>query len=149
MMGSKERLQDDLKAAMKAGETTRRDTLRLIQAAIRQVEVDKRITLNDDQVYDLLSTEAKKRRDSITEARNAGRDDIVGKEQAELDLIESYLPQQLSREELEAEVRRAIAESGATTAKEMGAVMKVLMPRVKNRVDGKLVNEVVKALLAG
>ena len=109
-MGPKERLQDDLKAAMKAGDVTRRDTLRLIQAAIRQVEVDKRITVNDEQVYDLLSTEAKKRRDSIDEARNAGRGDIVGKEQAELDLIELYLPQQLSREELEAEVRRAIAE---------------------------------------
>lgn len=148
-MGPKERLQDDLKAAMKAGDVTRRDTLRFIQAAIRQVEVDKRITVNDEQVYDLLSTEAKKRRDSIDEARNAGRSDIAGKEQAELELIESYLPQQLSREELEAEVRRAIAESGAKTAKEMGAVMKVLMPRVKNRTDGKLVNEVVKALLGG
>lgn len=148
-MGPKERLLDDLKAAMKAGDVTRRDTLRFIQAAIRQVEVDKRITVNDEQVYDLLSTEAKKRRDSIDEARNAGRGDIVGKEQAELELIKSYLPQQLSREELEAEVRQAIAESGAKTAKEMGAVMKVLMPRVKNRTEGKLVNEVVKALLGG
>jgi uncharacterized protein YqeY len=148
-MGPKERLQDDLKAAMKAGDVSRRDTLRLVQSAIRQIEVDKRITMNDEQVYDVLSTEAKKRRDSITEARNAGRGDIVGKEQAELELIESYLPQQLSREALEAEVRQAIAESGATTAKEMGAVMKVLMPRVKNRADGKLVNEVVRALLGG
>ncbi|MCC7209004.1 MAG: GatB/YqeY domain-containing protein [Anaerolineae bacterium] len=146
-MGPKERLQEDLKTAMKANEPARRDTLRLIQAAIRQVEVDKRITMNDDQVYDLLSTEAKKRRDSIAEAQKAGRGDIVEKEQAELALIESYLPQQLSRDELEAEVRQAIAEAGATSAKDMGKVMKVLMPRVKNRADGKLVNDVVKALL--
>lgn len=148
-MGPKERLLEDLKTAMKSGDQVRRDTLRLIQAAIRQIEVDKRITLSDEQVNDLLSGEAKKRRDSISEARNAGRNDIADKEQAELELIESYLPQQLSREALEDEVRAAIAEAGASAEKDMGAVMKVLMPRVKNRADGKLVNEVVRALLKG
>jgi uncharacterized protein YqeY len=148
-MHPKERLQEDLKAALKAGDTARRDVLRLLQAAIRQVEVDRRVTLDAEQVYELLATEAKKRRESIAEAQKAGREDIAAREQAELTVIETYLPDQLSREALEAEVRKAIEETGATTAKEMGQVMKVLMPRVKGRADGRLVNEVVKALLGG
>lgn len=146
-MHPKEQIQEDLKAAMKAGDATRRDALRLLTTAIKQVEVDSKVQLTEEQVHALLQTEAKKRRDTITEMRKAGRDDIADKEQMELTLIESYLPQQMSREEIEGEVRKAIAESGATSAKEMGNVMKVLMPRVKGKADGKLVNEVVKALL--
>jgi uncharacterized protein YqeY len=146
-MHPKERLQEDIKAAMKAGDTQRRDTLRLLNSAIRQVEVDTRTTLSEEQVVALLMKEAQKRRDSIAEAKKLNRQDIADKEQAELTVIESYLPQQMSRAEIEAEVRSAIAESGATSAKDMGNVMKVLMPRVKGRADGKLVNEVVKALL--
>jgi uncharacterized protein YqeY len=148
-MHPKERLQEDLKAALKSGDTARRDVLRLLQAAIRQVEVDRRVTLDADQVYELLAAEAKKRRESIAEAQKAGREDIAAREQAELAVIETYLPDQLSREALEAEVRKAIEETGAATAKDMGQVMKVLMPRVKGRADGRLVNEVVKALLGG
>ena len=146
-MHPKEQLNEDLKAAMKSGDAFRKDTLRLMMSAIKQVEVDQRKTLTEEDVYGLLQTEAKKRRDSITEMRGAGRNDLADKEQAELTLIESYLPQQMTREELEVEARKAIAESGASSAKEMGNVMKVLMPRVKGRADGKLVNEVVKSLL--
>jgi len=146
-MNPKEKLNEDLKAAMKSGDAQRRDTIRLMLTAIKQSEVDTRTALGEDQIYALLMTEAKKRRDSIAEMRGAGRNDLADKEQAELTLIESYLPQQLSREELEAEARKAIAESGAKSAKDMGGVMKVLMPRVKGRADGKLVNEVVKSLL--
>ena len=146
-MHPKEQLNEDLKNAMKSGDAFRKDTLRLLLAAVKQIEVDQRKTLTEDDVYALLQTEAKKRRDSIAEMRGAGRDDLADKEQAELTLVESYLPQQLSREELEVEARKAIAESSASSAKDMGNVMKVLMPRVKGRADGKLVNEVVKSLL--
>ena len=146
-MHPKDRMNEDLKTAMKSGDTFRKETLRLVLAAIKQVEIDTRTTLAEDQVYSLLQTEAKRRRDSITEAQNAGRSDIADKEQAELQLIESYLPTQLTREELEAEAHKAIAEAGASTAKDMGNVMKLLMPRVKGRADGKMVNDVVKALL--
>ena len=146
-MHPKEKLNEDLKTAMKAGDAFRKDTLRLMLAAIKQKEIDEKITASEDQVYALLMTEAKKRRDSASEARKANRNDIADNEEAELKLIESYLPQQLSREELETEARKAIEEAGATSAKDMGNVMKVLMPRVKGRADGKLVNEVVKALL--
>jgi hypothetical protein len=148
-MHPKERLQEDLKAAMKSGDTQRKDALRFIMTAIKQVEIDTRTQLTEEQTYGVLMTEAKKRRDSIAEARKAGRNDLADKEQMELELIESYLPKQLSRAELEDEARKAIAESGAKTAKDMGNVMKVLMPRVKGRADGKLVNEVVKSLLNG
>ena len=126
-MTVKEQLNEDVKAAMKSGDAFRKDTLRLILAAIKQVEIDQRKTLTDEEVYSLIQTEAKKRRDSITEMRGASRDDLADKEQAELTLIETYLPQQMTREEIEVEVRKAIAESGATSAKEMGSVMKVLI----------------------
>jgi hypothetical protein len=147
-MHLKDRLQEDLKAAMKSGDIARRDAIRLIASAIKQEEVDGQKTLSDDDVIALLMREAKKRRDSIEEAQRFGRTETVEKEQFELSLIESYLPQQLSREELEAEIRRAIEETGAKSAREMGNVMKVLMPRIKGRADGKLVNEMLKTLLS-
>src|SRR5437016_1772026 len=134
-MHPKDKLNADLKEAMKAGETQRKDALRLVLAAIKQVEIDTRTPLTEEQTYDLMMKEAKKRRESVDEARKAGRDQLANQEQMELSLIESYLPQQLSREELEVEVKKAIEESGAKSAKEMGNVMKVLMPRVKGRAD--------------
>ncbi len=148
-MHPKQRMQDDLKAAMKAGETARKDALRFLMAAIKQVEVDTRAELSEEQTYALLLNEAKKRRDTMAEAQKLGRAELLQQSEMELRLIESYLPAQLGRAELEAEVRKAIAEAGAKTAKEMGSVMKILMPRVKGRADGKLVNEVVKSLLGG
>jgi uncharacterized protein YqeY len=148
-MHPKERLQEDLKAAMKSGDTARRDVLRLLQSALKQKEVDERVTLSEEQVIALLMTEAKRRRESIAEAQAAGRTAVVEQETFELGVIESYLPKQLTREEIEAEVRKAMAETGVTTAKQQGELMKVLMPRVKGRADGKLVTDVVKALLNG
>ncbi len=148
-MHPKEQLQADLKVAMKSGDTRRKDALRFLMAAIKQVEIDTRSQLTEEQTYGVLTSEAKKRRDSLTEMRKAGRDDLADQEQMELSLIESYLPQQLTREELEVEARKAIEESGAKTPKDIGNVMKVLMPRVKGRADGKLVNEVVRTLLNG
>ncbi|MFQ3536135.1 MAG: GatB/YqeY domain-containing protein [Aggregatilineales bacterium] len=147
-MSLKERLQEDLKAAMKSGDVPRRDAIRLIASAIKQEEIDAQKTLDEDEAITLLLREAKKRRDSIEEAQRLGRTETVEKEQFELSVIESYLPQQLTRQELEAEVRRAIEETGAKNVKEMGNVMKVLMPRIKGRADGRLVNEVLKALLS-
>jgi uncharacterized protein YqeY len=148
-MHPKEKLQADLKEAMKSGDSERKEAIRFVMAAIKQVEIDKRIELSAEDTYSILQTEAKKRRDTIEEARKVGRTEMADQTQRELTLIESYLPQQMTREEVEAETRKAIEESGATSAKDMGNVMKVLMPRVKGKADGKLVNEVVKALLAG
>ena len=103
--------------------------------------------LSPDDVQAILIKEAKKRRKSIEEMTRAGRDELARQEQFELDMIEGYLPKQISREDVEAMAREAIAEVGATSAKDTGAVMKALMPRVKGQADGKLVNEVVRDLL--
>jgi hypothetical protein len=149
MTHPKDRVQEDLKAAMKAGDAAKRDALRMLTSAFKQEEIDKRLTLTEEQAVSILMREASKRRDTISELTKAGRTESVEKEQFELNLIESYLPQQMTRAEIEAEVQAVMRETGATSAKEMGNVMKALMPRVKGRADGKLVNEVVKALLNG
>jgi hypothetical protein len=146
-MNPKEQIQQDLKAAMKSGDTRRREALRLLMAAFKQVEVDKRIELSADDVLTILMAEAKKRRESVDEMTRAGRAALAEQEQYELTLIESYLPQQISREKVEELARAAIKEVGATTPKEMGKVMQVLMPRLKGQADGKLVNTIVRELL--
>jgi len=146
-MSIKDRIQDDLKTAMKSGDTRRREILRLLMAAFKQVEVDRRVTLSDEDVTGLLITEAKKRRESIDEMTRAGRTELAAQEQYELEAIEGYLPRQLSREEVERIVSEAIAETGATDPKDMGRVMGAAMPRLRGQADGKLVNEIVRQKL--
>ena len=147
-MPLKDRLNDDLKNAMRSGDAARRDTLRHLLAAVKQVEVDTRKELSDADVEQVLTREAKRRRESIESFQKGGRADLVSKEQGELQLIESYLPQQMSRPEIEALARQAIAETGAQSPAQVGAVMQRLMPQVKGKADGKLVNQVVRELLA-
>ncbi|KAB2852400.1 MAG: GatB/YqeY domain-containing protein [Anaerolineae bacterium] len=146
-MSLKTQINDDLKKAMMEKDAARRDAIRVIQAAIKQVEVDSRKELDDVAVQDVLQAEAKKRREAITNFEQAGRTESADSERFELTLIETYLPKQLTREEIEAEVKTAIAQTGVTSSKEMGKLMGVLMPKVKGRADGKLVNEIVRALL--
>jgi hypothetical protein len=148
-MTLKQRLNDDLKTAMKAGDETRKGAVRLMQAAIKQVEVDRQVELTDDDILGLIQKEAKSRRESIADAQKAGRADLVAAYEAELAIIESYLPAGLTRAELVELAKAAIAEAGATDLKQQGAVMKILAPRTKGRADGKLVNDVVRELLAG
>ena len=140
-------MQEALKQAMINKDTTRRDVLRMTISAFKQVEIDERRTLSAEDVVSILQREIKKRRDSIDEAQKAGRADIVDSEAAELKMIEEFLPQQLSRDEITALARDAVARSGAASAKDMGKVMGILMPQVKGKADGKLVNEVVRDLL--
>jgi uncharacterized protein YqeY len=153
-MTIKDKLNDELKTAMKAGDTRRRDILRMVLAAIKQGEVDsldpqKRAAgLSDDDILAILTKEAKRRRESISEYEKGGRADLVASEREELTLIELYLPQLMGRDEITVLAREAIAESGATSEKQMGAIMQKLMPRVKGKADGKLVNQIVKELLA-
>ncbi len=153
-MTIKDKLNEELKIAMKAGDTRRRDILRMVLAAIKQGEVDaldpqKRASgLTDDDVLAIVTREAKRRRESISEYEKGGRADLVAEEQAELTLIESYLPKLMDREAISVLGREAIAESGATSEKQMGAIMQKLMPKVKGKADGKLVNQIVKELLA-
>jgi len=147
-MTLKEKLNDDVKNAMRSGDAARRDTLRHVLAAIKQVEVDTRKELSDADVAQILTREAKRRRESIDSFDKGGRSDLVAKEQSELQLIESYLPQQMSRAEIETLARQAIADTGATSPAQMGAIMQKLMPQLKGKADGKLVNQVVRELLS-
>jgi uncharacterized protein len=144
----KERLQTDMAAAMREGDAAKRDTIRMLLAAVKQIEVDERRTLDDSTVQDVISKQAKQRRESIADAEKAGRADLAAQEQAELTLIEQYLPQMMSRAELRTLAAQIISESGISDAKGMGQVMSRLMPQVKGRADGRLVNEVVRELLS-
>lgn len=152
-MPLKDQLNADLKEAMKAGDDTRKNALRAILAAIKQAEIDRRASqpagLTDDDIIALLQKEVKARRESIADAEKAGRTDLTADPLADIAIYEGYLPQALSRAELEDLARAAIAEAGVDSPKGLGAVMKVLSPRVKGRADGKMVNEVVRALLGG
>jgi hypothetical protein len=144
----KDQLNADLKDALKSGDEARKVTLRSLLAAIQQAEIDGQTTLDESGLLAILQKEAKSRRESIADAQKAGRADLIAAGEVELKLIEAYLPQMLTREELDALARAAIAEAGATDPKHIGAVMKLLTPRTKGRADGKLVNEVVRQLLS-
>ncbi len=147
-MDLKERLQQDLKEAMKNKEVTRRDTVRAIQAAIKQVEVDERKVLDDAGVVKILKAEAKKRNESIEAYEQASRKEDADAERAELAIIEIYLPEQMSRDQVKVIAQEVIEEVGATSMKEMGKIMPVIMKRVKGQADGKLINEVVREILS-
>ncbi|MBK8021445.1 MAG: GatB/YqeY domain-containing protein [Chloroflexi bacterium] len=142
------KMQDALKQAMLNKDALTRDVLRMTISAFKQIEVDERRDLTAEDTVQVLQREVKKRRESIDEARKAGREDIAGQEERELAVIADFLPAQLSREQIAALVQDAIQQSGATSIKEMGKVMSVLMPKVKGVADGKLVNEVVRELLS-
>lgn len=164
-------LNDDLKTALKAGDEVRKTTLRAVLAGTKQALLDKRqakakelskggeltpahtaqlegLTLEDADVLTVLQKEAKSRRESIADAQNASRADLVADAQAELAVIEAYLPQMLTAAELHTLVQAAIAEAGATDLKQQGAVMKILTPRTKGRADGKAVSDLVRELLS-
>ncbi len=146
-MTIKEQLLEDLKVAMKNKDTLRKDVLQILRAGVLQIEKDQKIVLDDAGVFEIMAKEYKKRSETVAELATSDRQDIVDKNKAEMALIEAYLPAQLSEAEIEDLVRRAIALSGALSARDMGNVMKVLMPDVKGKADGKLVNTIVKRLL--
>jgi uncharacterized protein YqeY len=147
-MSLKARITDDMKAAMRAKETARLGTIRLLLAAIKQKEIDERIELEDAAVSSIVEKLIKQRRDSISQFQAAGRDDLVAAEQAELVVLQAYLPEQLSIAEVEAAVVAAIAESGAASARDMGKVMGLLKPRLAGRADMGQVSALIKAHLA-
>ena len=146
-MSLKARIQDDVKNAMRAHERERLAALRLVTAAIKQKEVDERIELDDAQVLQVLDKMVKQRRDSLEQYRGAGRDDLAAQEAFELDLIQAYLPEPLGEDELAALIRATIAEVGAGSIRDMGAVMNALREQVQGRADMKAVSTAVRARL--
>ncbi len=144
-MSMKERLLDDLKTAMREKDTRKKEVLQICRAAVLQIEVDQRIELDDAGVVDILSKEYKKRQETLRELGD--RSDIIEKYEAEMAIIEQYLPKQLSEAETLEIVKATIAEVGALSARDMGKVMQAIQPKVKGRADGKLVNMLVRQQL--
>lgn len=145
-MSLKEKLANDMKEAMKAREAgkARLSVIRLVRGAVRQIEIDQKVELDDEGVLAVISKEVKQRRDSIEEFRKGGREDLVAQNEADVAVLMEYLPTQLSEAEVRALVAGAVAAVGAQGPKDMGKVMKELMPKVKGKADGKLVNQLVK-----
>ena len=148
-MSLKARLTEDMKTAMKAGEKERLGVIRLVNAAIKQREVDERIELDDTQVLAVLEKMLKQRKDSVTQYEGAGREDLAAVERFEIGVIQAYLPAQLSAAEIEAIVARAVAESGASSPKDMGKVVALVKPQVAGRADMGQVSTLVKHKLGG
>ncbi|MGF6536481.1 MULTISPECIES: GatB/YqeY domain-containing protein [Paraburkholderia] len=147
-MSLKDRINDDMKAAMRARETERLGTIRLLLAAIKQREVDERIVLDDAAITAVIDKMIKQRKDSISQFEAAGRTDLVEKESAELTILSAYMPEQLSDAEIAAEVQAAVAQTGAVGPQDMGKVMGVLKPKLAGRADMTAVSGLVKAALA-
>ena len=148
-MSLKQRLTDDMKAAMKAGEKERLATIRLVNAAIKQREVDERIELDDAQVLAVLEKLVKQRKDSVTQYEAANREDLAAIERAEILVIEQYLPAKLGEAEVLAAIEAAVAETGAAGPADMGKVMGVLKPRLAGQADMGQVSALLKRRLAG
>ena len=152
MMSLKEQIGEDIKAAMKAKDKVRLQTVRGIKKAILEKEVELRPkgqdTLNNEQEIELLSQQAKQRRDSIEQYQNAGREDLAAKEQEELAIIQTYLPEQVSDEEVAAIIEQIIADTGAATLKDLGKVMGPAMKQLKGKADGKKIQALVKSKLS-
>jgi len=144
----KDRITEDMKSAMRAKDAPRLSAIRLLQAAIKQKEVDERISVDDAAVMSIVEKLIKQRKDSIEQFAKAGRNDLVEKEKAELDLLSGYLPQQMSDAELEVAVNAAIAESGAAGPQGMGKVMAALKPRIAGRADMGKASAIVKQRLS-
>ncbi len=147
-MSLKTQLTEDMKTAMKSGDKDRLGVIRLVNAAIKQREVDERIQLDDAQVLSVLEKMLKQRRDSVSQFEAAARQDLADKEKFEIGVIQHYMPQQMTADEVQAAIAAAVAESGATSAKDMGKVMGLVKPKVAGRTDMGKLSELVKAKLA-
>lgn len=143
----KEKLLEDLKNSMKEKNVLRKNVIQMVRAAILQVEKDKNITVSDEQIIQIMAKEVKTRKDSLEDYQKGGRQDLVDQTKQEIQIIEEYLPKQLSKEELKAKVQEVIQETGAISMKDMGKVMKAAKEKIGAASDGKSINEVVKELL--
>ncbi len=146
-MDTKAKLNEAMKDAMKSGDNLRKQTIRMVLAAVKQAEVDKRVDLDEAAVIALLQKEVKNRRESIEDAKKANRDDLVAGNESEIKILEEFLPKAMSIEELKALVQAAITETGAAAPSDMGKVMKVVMPKVAGRAPNDMISAAVKELL--
>ncbi|WP_027628407.1 GatB/YqeY domain-containing protein [Ruminiclostridium cellobioparum] len=146
-MSLKDLLLQDLKDAMKDGDSVKKTAVQMARSAVLQVEKDTKVTLDDDGIVEIIAKEVKKRMDTLPDFEKSGRDDLIDNLKAEIEVLRKYLPQQLSEAEIENIVRNAVSSTGATSAKDIGKVMQAVMPETRGKADGKLVNQIVKKLL--
>ncbi len=146
-MNVKETLFEDMKKAMRDKDLMRKELLQIVRAAILQVEKDQKIEVDDAGAAEIIAKEHKKRVENLNDLKDSGREDILEKNRAEILILEEYLPKQLSEQEITDIVNAAIKQTGASSARDMGKVMQVIMPQVKGKADGKLVNQIVKKQL--
>ncbi|MFQ5559259.1 MAG: GatB/YqeY domain-containing protein [Nitrospinota bacterium] len=146
-MSLKEKLLQDMKEAMKKKETERLSTIRMIRASIKNSEIDLGRELSEEDVLGVLARGIKQRKDSFTQYTNAGREDLAAKEEKEIQILMSYLPEQATEEELETRVREVIKETGASSQRDMGKVMKIIVSEFKGKADGGVINAIVKKSL--
>ena len=148
-MNLQERLLADLQDAMRNRDERRKAAIRMVRAAVINAEIDVQHTLSDQEVQDVIAKELKRRAEALELFRKAGREDLITKEEAEVQILNGYLPKQLSREEIEQIVRRIIAEVGATGPAQLGMVMRQATAQLKGQADGRLINEVARTILSG
>ena len=144
----KEKLLEDMKIPMRDKNVVRKNVIQMVRAAVLQVEKDKQIELTDEQIIDVIAKESKKRKDSLADYEKSGREELIKQINEEIEILAEYLPKPLSKEELEKVIEEVIASIGATTMKEMGAVMKAVKEKVGAAADGKTINEIVKSKLS-
>ena len=144
----KERLLEDLKNSMKEKNTLRKNVIQMVRAAILQVEKDKQIELDDNQILEIIAKESKKRKDSLADYEKSGREDLINQVKEEISIIAEYLPKELTKEEIEVIVKEVIQATGAESMKDMGIVMKAAKEKIGPAADGRTINEVVKSLLS-
>ena len=147
-MAIKDKLKDDLKTAMIEKDAVRKNVVQLIKAGVLQVEKDKKITLDDEGVLDVIAKQLKQRRDSLPDYEKSGRDDLIAQLKREMELLMEYLPAQLTHDELVEIVKEAIAQTGASEIKDMGKIMAAVLPKTKGRADGKEINAIAREFLS-
>ena len=145
-MSLKEKLAEDLKSSMKNKDTVRTNTVQLVRTAILQVEKDNKVTLDDEDILEVIAKQLKQRKDSLPEYEKSGREDLISQLKQEMECLMEYLPKQLTEDELRPIVEEGVKAVGATTMKDMGKVMEYVMPKVKGRADGKAVSTIAKSL---
>lgn len=143
----KEKLMNDLKEAMREKNEIKKNTVQMVRAAILQIEKDKGITVQDEKIIEIIAKEVKGKKDAIIDFEKGGRQDLIDQTNQEISILQEYLPKQLSKEELKVEIEKVISDLGATSMKDMGAVMKEAKSRIGAAADGRTINEVVKELL--
>lgn len=146
-MSLKDILVQDLKTAMKDGDSVSKTAIQMARSAVLQVEKDSKVTLDDDGIVEIIAKEVKRRTDNLPDFEKSGRLDLIDNLKAEIEVLKKYLPQQLSETEIEDIVKDCISKTGAVSAKDIGKVMQAIMPETRGKADGKLVNQIVKKLL--